>query len=170
VGRKFTDGMMTLDEAAAYMKCEPMKLRQMAWSGEVPSTRTMEGYFFAAHQLDRNLRSSYAAKWQNVLLDGTPEKSGEISREYLKERAVRVPAVSGVYFLLDKDGEVVYVGKSRNIARRIGQHLEVKRIKFESFAFIEYPESMLAEYEGRYIYRFNPEYNIVGRAFRDEPC
>ena len=33
-----------------------------------------------------------------------------------------VPSITGVYYLHDADGEIIYIGKSRNIKKRVNQH------------------------------------------------
>ena len=33
-----------------------------------------------------------------------------------------LPAITGIYYLHDEDGEIIYIGKSKNIKKRINQH------------------------------------------------
>lgn len=65
---------------------------------------------------------------------------------------------SGIYFLIFEE-EIVYVGMSTSIVRRISDHIQQGRIKFDSCFFVTYPVSDLEEMEIRYINRFRPLYN-----------
>lgn len=40
-----------------------------------------------------------------------------------------LPAVTGVYYIHDEDGKIIYIGKSNNIKHRINQHLTDKSTK-----------------------------------------
>ncbi len=40
-----------------------------------------------------------------------------------------LPAVTGVYYIHDADGKIIYIGKSKNIKNRINQHLTNKSTK-----------------------------------------
>ena len=64
----------------------------------------------------------------------------------------------GVYFLYDKD-ELVYIGQSDNLYRRIGQHIAEKTKKFDRFEL--YPTEDRVRLEGFLINMFKPRYNIA---------
>jgi len=64
----------------------------------------------------------------------------------------------GVYFLLDED-EIVYIGQSTNIYRRLSSHLSLKKFKFTKFAYLEFPINLLSNEEVKYIKKFKPKYN-----------
>lgn len=64
---------------------------------------------------------------------------------------------SYIYFLLDKNGVIVYVGQTKRLMRRISEHHRFK--EFESYRAIECKASRLISYEKRWINRFNPKYN-----------
>lgn len=63
----------------------------------------------------------------------------------------------GVYFLYDDD-ELVYIGESDNLFRRIGQHIAEKIKKFNRFEI--YPTESRKELEGFLIRMLKPKYNI----------
>ena len=49
------------------------------------------------------------------------ESQGELSPRQL-EIVEHMPADTGVYYMHDKDGEIIFLGKSRNIKKRVNQH------------------------------------------------
>lgn len=61
----------------------------------------------------------------------------------------------GVYFLV-KDGEVVYVGQSKNCHGRIGQHPDKD---FDSYAFYPCSKDELDIFESAYIHYLQPRLN-----------
>ena len=71
-----------------------------------------------------------------------------------------IPAqkIRGVY-LLWKEGEVVYVGQSKNIANRIGQHLEIMKEKIDGYSFAAIPHGDLDDIEAGLIVQHNPNLN-----------
>ena len=68
-----------------------------------------------------------------MLLNKDVDKS--IIQEYIKaNKAVKIndshkniidnlPAITGVYYMHDKDGKIIYIGRSKNIKHRVSQHL-----------------------------------------------
>jgi hypothetical protein len=66
----------------------------------------------------------------------------------------------GVYFLFDK-GEIVYIGESDNLYRRIGQHIYTRDAKKdkEFDSFVIYPTADRMRLEGFLIRLFKPKYN-----------
>lgn len=64
----------------------------------------------------------------------------------------------GVYFLYDGD-ELVYIGESDNVFRRIGQHIYQKSKKFNRFEI--YPTSDRKRLEGFLIDLLHPKYNVA---------
>ncbi len=77
-------------------------------------------------------------------------------KEIRKIRLKKNFMISGVYFLFDEN-EIVYIGQSRNIYRRINHHT---RFKWGSFSFIEAKEGRESrELEKHYIDKFKPKYN-----------
>jgi hypothetical protein len=66
--------------------------------------------------------------------------------------------VSGIYFLW-RGSQLIYVGQSRHIAQRVGQHIEEGRKPFDGMSFIRVEISHLNHVERLYIERFLPQYN-----------
>ena len=65
---------------------------------------------------------------------------------------------SGVYFLYNKD-ELVYIGQSDNLYRRIGQHIAEGVKTFDRFEL--YPTKDCIRLEGFLIELFKPKYNVA---------
>ncbi|MCF7669454.1 MAG: excinuclease ABC subunit UvrC, partial [Verrucomicrobia bacterium] len=96
----------------------------------------------------------------------------------IREKLHDVPHKPGVYIMRDRFGKVIYVGKARDLRRRVGQYFQPSRrrgwdIKFNALVdaihdFDVYtvksePEALLLE--GRLIKDYKPRYNI---SFRDD--
>lgn len=65
----------------------------------------------------------------------------------------------GVYVLWMKR-KIVYIGKSRNMQSRIGQHAAKSDIKFDGYSCITVEtEAEAGKLEERMIRRYNPKYN-----------
>jgi len=90
----------------------------------------------------------------------------------LKNKLKIVPKKPGIYFWLDKNGKVLYVGRATNLKSRLGQYFQkniseriaemiktAKDIKFEA------TETLLEAIilEAKNIKKFWPKYNIVDR-------
>jgi hypothetical protein len=72
--------------------------------------------------------------------------------------------VSGVY-LLAEHTDIVYVGQSQNIMKRIGEHIEADKFKFHRYLYIEENEEYKRRnLEGQCIRYFNPEHNNAQRS------
>lgn len=78
--------------------------------------------------------------------------------EELKEqKRYSVELIPGVYFLFNEN-ELVYIGESEDIHRRVGQHRTDK--EYDSYTFIEQRDPHLRlRLEKAYIEKFRPEYN-----------
>lgn len=89
-----------------------------------------------------------------------------------------VPHKPGVYLMRDRFHRVIYVGKARNLRKRVGQYFTPSRIMrsdlktralldsiwdFEWHTVASEPEALLLE--GRLIKEFRPRYNV---SFRDD--
>lgn len=71
----------------------------------------------------------------------------------------------GVYFLWQAS-DIVYVGQSRNISERIGQHLQDRTKTFDGLSFIETHARRLDALERHYIETLLPRYNRCGHSKR----
>ncbi len=98
--------------------------------------------------------------------------------DHIRSKLSQVPHRPGVYLMKDRFGTVIYVGKARDLRRRVAQYFQSSRrrgwdLKFNALveAIHDFdwhvvrsePESVLLE--GRLIKEFRPRYNI---SFRDD--
>jgi hypothetical protein len=77
---------------------------------------------------------------------------------FLEDR--RFPAVYFLYL----DGVIVYVGQTRTLKVRIGDHLAAGAKVFDQVAFIKCSAVRLGAIEGHYIRKLMPQYNACGLA------
>lgn len=77
-----------------------------------------------------------------------------------------LPRLCGIYFLIAK-GQIVYVGQSVDIHRRMAGHRDKDGViggmlekKFDRYAWILAPEHDLGRIERAYIQAFRPKYNL----------
>lgn len=78
-----------------------------------------------------------------ALIKTEGEKKGLAPR--LKDLLDSIPSITGVYYIYKEDGTLIYLGKSRNIKKRVNQHFtgtsrKSKRIQREAFT-ITYEET-----------------------------
>lgn len=86
------------------------------------------------------------------LLDMTLDRAKEAAESF------RVPELCGVYFLF-KQGELVYIGQSRNLIRRLdGHHAEKGRDFFDSLSFLPVAPELLDIVESWYCLTFKPTF------------
>ncbi len=98
--------------------------------------------------------------------------------DHIRAKLSTVPHKPGIYLMKDRFGTVIYVGKARDLRRRVSQYFHPSRrqgwdLKFNALvdAIHDFdihivrnePESLLLE--GRLIKQFQPRYNI---SFRDD--
>ncbi len=98
--------------------------------------------------------------------------------DHIRSKLARVPHKPGVYLHKDRFGTVIYVGKARDLRKRVGQYFQSSRrngwdLKFNALvdAIHDFdfhvvrsePEALLLE--GKLIKEFHPRYNI---SFRDD--
>ena len=67
-----------------------------------------------------------------------------------------IKLVRGIYFLFD-GSNLVYIGQSENIFKRVPIHLETK--KFDNWNYIEFVEDDLDILEAEFILKYQPKYN-----------
>lgn len=67
---------------------------------------------------------------------------------------------SGVYFLY-RFGEIVYVGQSSDVLRRVGEHMADRHKEFDEVAFVPCQPLNRLWMESQYISRIRPEYNMM---------
>ena len=89
-----------------------------------------------------------------VVEDYTGYEIDELVIRYLPSRGH-----SGIYFLISQK-EIVYVGQSVNIHKRVSDHFSGCKIEFDSYSFIFVPVAELNRVEKFYIQKFMPAYNV----------
>jgi predicted GIY-YIG superfamily endonuclease len=74
----------------------------------------------------------------------------------------------GIYFLLDEEENVIYVGQSEFIPSRINEHIRSKKIKFSKVKVKLVPENIknLLEIESFYIEKYLPKKNTCAKSLR----
>lgn len=90
--------------------------------------------------------------------------------EYLLEKANALPLRPGVYIMRDRNGRVIYVGKSRKLKNRVSQYFQsgAKNAKTERMTSLVWEfETILCDteiealtLENNFIKQFSPKYNI----------
>lgn len=98
--------------------------------------------------------------------------------EHIRNKVSQVPHKPGVYLMKDRFGTVIYVGKARDLRRRVSQYFHPSRRQGWDLKFIALveaihdfdvhtvrsePEALLLE--GKLIKEFHPRYNV---SFRDD--
>jgi hypothetical protein len=86
----------------------------------------------------------------------TNEQIIEAARDDLFPDAINYTPYTGVYFMV-KDGEIVYVGQSRNIQYRVSEHFWMRA---DGVAWFEAPRRFLDYLETFYIRRILPRNNV----------
>ncbi|MBQ8845442.1 MAG: excinuclease ABC subunit UvrC [Clostridia bacterium] len=91
--------------------------------------------------------------------------------ERIKEKISTLPTKSGVYIMKDKDGNVIYVGKAKNLKNRVSQYFRdsVKPSKVQAMVnsvdifeyFITISELDALALENNLIKKYQPFYNIL---------
>lgn len=91
---------------------------------------------------------------------GSENKDGELlSGLEIAARSASVSKTCAVYFLLI-GSEVVYVGRTINLHKRIGEHLADPNKHFDAFHYIQTSASKAAFVEEAYIKKLRPRFNL----------
>jgi excinuclease ABC subunit C len=98
--------------------------------------------------------------------------------EKIREKLRTVPHIPGIYLMKDRLGTVIYVGKARDLRKRVSQYFQPSRrlgwdlkfralvetiCDFDFYTVRSEPEALLLE--GKLIKEFHPRYNV---SFRDD--
>ncbi|MEE8551430.1 MAG: GIY-YIG nuclease family protein [Gemmatimonadota bacterium] len=78
----------------------------------------------------------------------------------LFEHEVPCEPLCGVYFLLDTDDSVLYVGQSRDIMQRVSAHRQRSPFQFARCVYQPFKPEDLERAESFYIHRFQPVENV----------
>lgn len=84
----------------------------------------------------------------------------EETPDQLPRGVEKIETITGIYFLLNDEGRVVYVGKSINVHRRLDEHRKSDK-HFSDVRVLRCPESKLSSLEAQYIREFRPIYNMT---------
>ena len=121
-----------------------------------------------AHQLAEKLATGGTTAVTDIMMQ---RHAAEGREDALTERltlptdellAHELPAknLCGIYFLMDRDGEVIYVGQSENILTRISRHLQQSPEAIARIAYQLFDVADLDRVEAFYIHRFQPPDNV----------
>src|SRR6476619_7434517 len=98
--------------------------------------------------------------------------------EHIRKKVSALPHKPGIYLMKDRFGTVIYVGKARDLRKRVSQYFQPSRrmgwdlkfralvegiCDFDCHVVRSEPEALLLE--GRLIKEFHPRYNV---SFRDD--
>lgn len=98
--------------------------------------------------------------------------------QYLQKKAALLPKTPGVYIMEDKDGKVIYVGKSRALKNRVSQYFhgahDIKTSRMVShvrdFRYITCDTEMESlVLENNLIKQYTPKYNILLKDAKSYP-
>jgi len=81
-------------------------------------------------------------------------------KTFVKKNILKVPKRAGVYALLNRSDRVLYVGKTKNLRRRLFEHLEYGDIPGAYYFRTYYRLSKSSEkYEDILIRKYRPKFN-----------
>lgn len=100
--------------------------------------------------------------------------------KYLRDKASKLPRTPGVYIMLDKNGKVIYVGKSRSLKDRVSQYFHLSpdaNLKtFRMVSQIDNFETVFCDteiealaLENTKIKQYTPKYNILLKDSKSYP-
>ena len=92
--------------------------------------------------------------------------------KYLATQREKIPRITGVYKFYDKRGKIIYVGKAKDLKKRIGFYFQDKKnLDAKTFSLreqIKYIKIVILErefealvLESRLIARYQPKYNLI---------
>lgn len=142
-----SEPLLTVDDVAERFNCSPSKVRT--------ACRAKRGWPHLRIGGSIRFTEKHVNLIQLMLNDQVVNVLNDVPR------LANVFLSSGIYFLLDVD-EVVYVGKAKIIAKRVGTHIEERKKVFDSVRAIAVPFYDLDREEARWIRLFEPKYNIAG--------
>ena len=67
--------------------------------------------------------------------------------------------ITGIYFLIDESDEIVYVGQSEDIGKRVAAHANKGMKLWTHSFFLPCKASQIDEVEAYYVLRLKPKYN-----------
>lgn len=114
--------------------------------------------------------------------DAAPEQAAsgiEHGRNVLRHALTTLPSGPGVYRMVDSAGEVLYVGKARNLRRRVSSYTQIGRLPIRLQRMVArtvgveivttHTEAEALLLESNLIKRFAPRYNVLLRDDKSFP-
>ena len=111
--------------------------------------------------------------------DNPPPEGPETGARLIAEKVRSLPNAPGVYRMIDRDGEVIYVGKARDLKKRVGAYAKgqghtarIARMIMATadMAFVQTAsETEALLLEANLIKRFRPRYNVLMRDDKSFP-
>lgn len=124
----------------------------------------MHGPEMAPHVLHQWWNEAPRAHWEHMIMH--PGNIISVSAYDLTE----APLDAGIYMLFGTDGGLDYIGKAKNIYKRVKEHLlgaeAGRRPWFGRFAWMELPDHAYHDIEVAHIYAMKPPQNILYEAPR----
>jgi hypothetical protein len=112
--------------------CEPdSSAAHVADSSEAPSSAAVEGFAALSGRLERVVawaRDHALRSWREVaeaprgIREAAREDVWNPERAFTRETLAALPEEPGIYRFFSQEGELLYVGKSKNLRRRIAAH------------------------------------------------
>jgi excinuclease ABC subunit C len=106
----------------------------------------------------------------------SPDEDSDRRRRSIAEQRKRLPDGPGVYILADREGRVIYVGKSRSIRKRVGSHFSSRSTLGELVGQVESIDFLVTETEAEaliaeqtFIKRHRPILNVKLRDDKSYP-
>ena len=100
-------------------------------------------------------------------------------QKVLLEKANELPMCSGVYIMKDKNGKIIYVGKSRKLKNRVTQYFRNSQKNYKTSKMVsavndfEYivckSEIEALTLENLFIKQYSPKYNIKLKDAKSDP-
>lgn len=98
----------------------------------------------------------------------------------VKKQVLTLPQTPGVYYFKDESGEIIYVGKAKNLRRRVMSYFNSSAItaskvmaivsRISSIDYVEQPTELAALiHESVEIKRLSPKYNKANKRYRTFP-
>jgi hypothetical protein len=167
---------MTVRYRKSGHRCRGYWFVDISWPDSI-RTRRAAADKRQAEQLDLRIKASCVdGTWKElrrrlmVTMDVPDGLPAALSEKNLSIREFEIPQIpSCVYFLCLGD-EVVYVGQSVGLARRVIDHSEDVNKLFDRVFYLLVPQKQLNRIESRFIAELQPRLNRIGLKTESEQC